>query len=276
MPEPAHSPEAADPGPAPDAAGVDSGGLPWAGRRIEAAQYADDAGSADPAVLALARQLAGAAAPDRAALEERLVAALATGRVLVPLLAQPDAAGTENRASMATALLQGPDGTQALPVFTGVATLAAWDPAGRPVPTATTEAARSALEEGCVAMLLDIAEEHAVVLRTSQLWALAMGEVWLPAHADPVVRLAVAEAAQGIDGLVGVRAEDGALHAPGTLRLVLSLRPGLPPTVVEGIVGRLGERLAAAPDVRRRIDDLAVVLHQATEPADTVPPDPAP
>lgn len=249
----------------------DSHGVPWAGRRLDPAPYDGDDGSPDPAAVQALQALAGAAPADRAAAEERLVTVLAGGRVLTPLLAAPADDG-DSGASMATALLRGPDGTLALPAFTGLAALTAWDPGARPVPTAMAEAARSALDEGCAAMPIDLASEHAAVLRASQLWALALGERWRPAHEDPVVRLAVAEAAQGIDGLLRIRAEDGSLHAPGTLRLVLVLRPGLAPAVVDAAVALVGERLAGEPDVRRRIDDVAVVLHRAQDPVDAVPP----
>lgn len=252
---------------------TDSHGVPWAGRRLEPAPFADDAGGSDAAVLTALRELAAADPGAASAAESRLLDVLAGARVLVPIVAVPAEDDTQDGSSMATALLRGPDGSRALPVFTGVAGLSAWDPAARPVPMRVSEAARSALDEGCAAMPIDLADEHAAVLRGSQLWALALGERWLPAHTDPVVRLAVAEAGQGIDGLVRAQPEDGSLHGPGTMRLVLTLRPGLSGSVVEAVVARLGERLAADPDVRRRIDDLAVVLHQANEPADQVPPD---
>lgn len=271
------------------AAGTDTHGLPWEGRQLATARYAADDGSADPATLAALRVLAAAAPAARADAELGLVAALAASRVLVPIVAAPaddpsdaaDAATTTSTptstptsmttSTMTTALLRGPDGTLAQPVFTSVAALARWDPAARPVPTPLAEAARAALEEGCVAMPVDLADAHAAVLRASHLWAAALGEQWVPAHTDPVIRLAAAEAAQGIDGLLGARVEDGALHAPGTLRLVLTLRPGLSGPALDAIVRTMGERLAADPDVRRRIDDLAVVLHQATDPADVAP-----
>ncbi|QQS00964.1 MAG: SseB family protein [Austwickia sp.] len=254
---------------------TDSGGVPWAGRQLEPATFAGDTGAADAAVLAALRALAEAPTDHASTAETHLMAELAGARVLVPLVAAPADDGSEDGSSMATALLRGPDGTRALPVFSSVAALSAWDPAARPVPMRLPEAARSALDEGCAAMPIDLADPHAAVLRGSQLWALALGERWAPAHTDPVVRLAVAEASQGIDGLVSARVEDGALHAPGTLRLVLTLRPGLPGPAVDGIVTRLGERISADPDVRRRIDDLAVVLHQANDPEDQVPPDAA-
>lgn len=268
---------------------TDSHGVPWDGRRIVAAPFSGDDGAADPGLVGALTALVAAGAAGQGAAEERLFALLPAARVLVPVVADPggaagaaagggarpdDAAdGGRSGGSMATALLQGPDGTRAMPVFTGVAALAAWDPAARPVPMRMPDAARAALDEGCAVVPVDLGSPHAVVLRASQLWALALGEPWRPAHTDPVVRLAVAEAAQGIDGLVRAVAEDGSLHAPGTLRLVLTLRPGLPGAAVDGIVARMGERLAADPDVRRRIDDLAVVLHQAADPADAVPAD---
>lgn len=252
--------------------GADSQGRPWSGRRIESGRFADDIGAADPGVVAALTSLAAAEPGGLAEAESALMSALAGSRVLVPLVAVPDPAGEHH--TMATASLTGPDGSRAMPVFTSSAAVTHWDGSARPVPTPVGEACCAALEQGCTAMVVDLAEPHAAVVRLSQLWALSLGEPWVPSHADPVVCSAVAAAARGLGGVVDVRCEDGAIHAPGTLRLVVVLQPGLSARSVDEMIGGLGERLTDDPDVRRRIDDVAVVVHQAIHPADAVPDEP--
>lgn len=270
----------------PDEAGggspADSGGVPFAGRSLSESGFGGDVGAPDDRVRAALVALGNAPAP---AAEVALLRAVAGTRVLVPVVAAPagepvrhHGSGEESDgAELSTVTLTGPDGRRALPVFTGVDTLAAWDASARPVPVRIGDAARSAIEDGCEALLLDLGAPHVAVLRLSHVWALAQEREWVPAFDDPVVRLAVAEAAQGIDGLVRARAHDGArMHGPGVLRLVLTLAPGLPAARTQAIVATLGERLAADPEVRIRIDDLAVVLHRADTPEDAVPPDAEP
>lgn len=252
---------------APD---VDSGGIPFAGRQLDAAAFAGDDGRSDPELLAALAELTQVGATEHV---RRVMELLARARVLVPIVATPPAAAAERHgvagedfddsAQMATVTLTAPDGRRAFPVFTGVEAVEAWDPQARPTPKLMPDVARTAIEEGCDTLLVDLGSPHAAVLGLPHLWALAQERPWFPPHRDPVVRLAVAEAAQGVDGLLRARAEDGAAHhGPGVLRLVLVLRPGLEEAAVETVVTLLGERLAADPEVRIRIADLAVVLHR--------------
>ncbi|GAB47649.1 SseB family protein [Mobilicoccus pelagius] len=257
--------------------GADSGGIAFAGRHLDAATFAGDDGRSDPALVDALTDLTRVGSPEHV---RRVMDLLAHARVLVPIVATPSSAAAarhgvegedfDDSAQMATVTLTAPDGRRAFPVFTGVEAVTAWDPQGRPTPKLMPEVARTAVEEGCDTLLVDLGSPHAAVLRLPHLWALAQERPWLPPHEDPVVKLAVAEAAQGIDGLVRARAEDGtALHGPGVLRLVLVLRPGLDQRDVDTIVTLVGERLAAEPEVRIRIADLAVALHrgEAGEPA---------
>lgn len=255
----------------------DSGGVPFAGRSLGQAAFAGDDGRSDPQVVA---SLAALTTDGSDTHLREAMALLGGARVLVPIVATPSATAAarhglpaasgeafEDDAEMATVTLTAPDGRRAFPVFTGVEALAAWDASARPTPKPLPEVARTAIEEGCDTLLVDLGSPHATVLRLPHVWALAQEREWVPPHEDPVVRLAVAEAAQGIDGLLRARAQDGAaVHGPGVLRLVLVLRPGLAQNAVDSIVTRMGERLAADPEVRIRIDDLAVVLHRGDAP----------
>lgn len=250
----------------------DSGGIAFEGRHLSDPAFAQDTGESDPGLVAALAALTRTGTTDDV---RDAMARLAHARVLVPIVATPSAAAAarhgvvpaegeefDDSAEMATVTLTAPDGRRAFPVFTGVGAVAAWDPQARPTPKLMPEVARTAIEEGCDTLLVDLGSPHAAVLRLSHLWALAQERPWQPAHEDAVVRLGVAEAAQGIDGLVRARVEDGAaVHGSGALRLVLVLRPGLDQQTIESVVTLVGERLAADPEVRIRIDDLAVVLH---------------
>src|SRR4051794_13012008 len=113
--------------------GTDSAGVPWAGRALTSQPFAGDDGRADPAL----------AAALEAGDERALADALATARVLVPVVAVlgeerapagPSGLPSDKNADMAVATLVGPDGRTALPVFSSLTTLAAWDATARPVP----------------------------------------------------------------------------------------------------------------------------------------------
>lgn len=238
---------------APAGAG-DSAGLPWAGREVTGSAYADDDGSADPALHAA---LAG---DDEVA----WMAALTRARLLVPIVAvatQPDDDGEgqdvqvsgDKGADMAVVTLTSPDGERALPAFTSVAALAAWNPAARPTPVPAAQAAQAAVAERCDVMVLDLGGGSRV-LRPSMVWALAQGRPWTPAYADPFVQQSVSRAAAADDRIGAVRCEAG---APGELRVVLVLAPGHSRDEVAQIAAGLGERIATDGEARARIDALA-------------------
>jgi hypothetical protein len=103
-------------------------------------------------------------------------------RLLVPVVAvlgesEVDDQGLarEKTSDMATALLTGRDGRQALLAFTGLDTLAAWRDDARPVPVTVAVAARSAIQEGAAALVLDVAGPTAYAVEGEVLEALARG-----------------------------------------------------------------------------------------------------
>lgn len=226
-------------GPAGPAA--DSAGVPWHGRTLGAQPFAGDDGTADPA---LARALAGHA---RGEVDEgSVVAALAGTRVLVAVRQVVDG---DHNADMALVTLDLPGGARALPVFSGVAALAALDPLARPVPVEAERAALSAVAEHCSQLHLD---GDAFVVRRPALWALAQGRAWVPPHRDPEVRAAVEQACADVDGVAGVRCEAGS----GDLEVVLLVRPGLGRAGLDAIVARVRRGLADDPVVSERVDRL--------------------
>lgn len=246
---------------------ADSAGLPWAGRVVTDSGFGADDGRADPAL--------------RTALTETQetvwMRALASARLLVPVVAV-DETGSETddladhhhgdrAASMATVIVSGPEGEPALPVFTGLDTLAVWDAGARPSPVLAPAAARAAISEGCEVMLLDPGSPWQMTIRPSMLWALAQQQDWRPAHLDPFVAEKVAHAVRDLEPVVGTELTDGSDVAPGVLRVVIVLAPGLDQGQVQTLATTIGERLATDGEIRARIDGLTFALRAAPTPA---------
>lgn len=112
----------------------------------------------------------------------RAVAALCGDRLLVPVVATATRLGTttgglssDKEAEMAVVLLQRADGGKALLGFTGLDALQIWDASARPVPVTLDKVAETATAEGAVAVLVDPAGPHPLVLEGEVLEALARG-----------------------------------------------------------------------------------------------------
>jgi hypothetical protein len=172
----------------------------------------------------------------------------------------PHGQTVDKSTDMAVVTLTAPDGRRALPVFTSVAALGTWQPHARPVPVDGARAASAALAEGCQVIVVDLASDHAQELRSSQVWAMARRQPWLPAHTDPIVTQAVSEATHEERHLHAYRLEEGSPAGSGQLRVVLTLRPGLTAQAVQGILARVGERLAENGEFRMRVDELSLAL----------------
>jgi hypothetical protein len=143
-------------------------------RRIPDPGFAGDTGETDPA---LREALAAYAADPQRQLE--VFAALRGARLLVPVVAVPgevevDDAGLahDKTSDMATALLTG----------RGVESLGAWRTDARPVPVAAPLAARSALQEGASALVVDVAGPTTYAVEGELLEGLARG--WTLARAN--------------------------------------------------------------------------------------------
>lgn len=119
----------------------------------------------------------------------RLVEALAVlqdARLLVPVVAllgevQHDERGlahdkADKQSDMATVLMQGSDGRQALLAFTGQEGLTRWNPAARPVPVTVQTAAKAAVQDGAAALLVDVAGPVPLVVEGAVLESWAAGE----------------------------------------------------------------------------------------------------
>jgi len=110
------------------------------------------------------------------------LAALAESRVLVPVVAvlgevEHDEQGLahDKTSDMATVLLTGADGRQALLAFTSMASLGAWKADARPVPVTLRAAAQAAVQDGASAIVVDLSGPVRFVIEEQDLTALAAG-----------------------------------------------------------------------------------------------------
>lgn len=139
--------------------------------------FAGDDGSAPTGLV----QALAAWDRDPAAYADALLA-LRAARLLVPVVAvlgevEYDEAGLahDKTSDMATVLVQGADGRLALLAFSSTEALAAWNPDARPVPVAAPLAARSAVQDGAAALVLDLAGPVRFVVEGEDLRGLAEG-----------------------------------------------------------------------------------------------------
>ena len=136
-------------------------------------RWAGDAGDPDPAVRAA---LTGVHDPDSYL---RAVAALCTGRLLLPIVASGDDAGSgpdpDRHAEMAAVSLRGTDGRLALLAFTGLDALRAWNPAARPVPGTLDDVAATVAEAGSDVLVIDVAGPSPLEIGPDLLEHLAAG-----------------------------------------------------------------------------------------------------
>ncbi|MGN8246434.1 SseB family protein [Cellulomonas soli] len=235
--------------------------------------FAADDGSADPTVVAA---LASFAAGTGSVAD--VVEALRGTRVLVPVMAELDVAGArehegvahvvDKEATTGVVALQAPDGRTALPVFTSVASVAAWRTQARPVPSDIARAALSAVQEGWELVVVDPGGPVTVLLPRTAVWALAQQLSWEPAvrgtgaekQVDGAVRAAVVAAVADMPGVVEVDALPG-LRAE--VAVVLALVPGLRRAELDAVLAQVNAALAACEVVAERVDSLELRLRGA-------------
>ena len=146
-------------------------------RTIPDPGFADDTGAVDPRVSGVLADHAAGAASSGAVL-----AVLQDARLLVPVVAvlgevEVDEHGLahDKTSDMATVLLTGRDGRQALLAFTGREAMERWDPEARPVPVTAATAATAAVQDGAEALLVDLAGPATYVVDGEDLTRLAAG-----------------------------------------------------------------------------------------------------
>ncbi len=261
------SPQADRPG---DDAGAhscatDSAGVPWEGRSFEANPHAGDDGSADPALLA-ALTAFRVGTGDAVA----VVDAYRSARLLIPLVAEagdvgvaPSGHAVDKTQELSIVSVAAPDGRSVLPVFTSVATMAAWDPRARPVPAGGIRTALSAAADDTDLIVIDPGSDTEFVLRRPAVWAIGQGVAWEPAHTSPEVFAGLQQSIGAelgvIDLSVAAGDPDARLRGP-ELIVRLHLVDGLDQAQLDAILQRLAARWAADDRIAVLVDALTVKL----------------
>lgn len=235
----------------------DSAGIPWGGRELPRGDFAGDSGEAHPG---LRRALTTGG-------ERDVMRHLAGARLLVPVAAVAgetteavDGHLADKEADMAVVLLEHPDGRTALPVFSSMADLAAFDSSLRPVPVEAIRAAQAAVTEKADLMVLDCASEQAFEVRASMVWALTQQREWVPAEEDPFVAAAVGRVCAGHEEVAEHALAAGSPDGQGILQVGLTLVPGLDEEQVQQLVTGIAEELATDGELRARIDGLSFAI----------------
>ena len=271
---------------------VDSAGFPWEGRTFDhhGTAFADDTGETPEAVvLAIARvrnavaELAQAldAVSQRDALQEladahaKVVATCTGERFLVPLIAEagdygvtPEGKTVEKSQELSIVTVQAPDGRAALPVFSSVQAMQAWNHLARPIPVPGAQVALAAAQEDTDIVVIDAgSSETEYAIRRPALEAFALGQVVVPSWADPLVQRAFDAS------IAGEPAVDRVLLAPGDpagrlagpeTTVGLMVRPGLTQTELHALTSRLSDRWAHDETIARRVDSLGMQVRPAT------------
>lgn len=236
---------------------------PRPSRALPANPFAGDDGSR-PEAFAAAKAVEP---PERT---PAVVRAMRGGRLLVPVLAHAHpgrtagggmaqhakVAGHDAQAEAceqaATVTVDVADGRAAMPVFSSLAAMTAWNPQARPVPVFGEQAARAAATVSDGLMLLDPGDEPVLIPRPA-VRALAVGAEWVPAWADEALGTVAATALVGIEELVGVRIEPGRTTE---IRVVVAVRSGLGPDSLREVLARTAAALAEDAVLRERVDSM--------------------
>ncbi|MGP7961404.1 SseB family protein [Sanguibacter sp. A247] len=246
----------------------DSAGVPWGGRQLRENPFAGDDGTVDAALGAALDAHAAAPSSDTMG---AVVAALGEARVLVPVLAELETGVTsdhgveaDKEASAGVVALEAPDGRRALPVFSSVATMAAWRADARPVPSFASRAALSAVQENWSLVVVDPGGPVTVLVPRPAVWALAQGKPWRPAVVggvvDDEVREAVRAACLPAQHVVRADAEPG---RSAEVAVVLGIDAGLDRAGLDGVLRWINSALASSSVISERVDALEIRVGKA-------------
>ena len=221
------------------------------GAEIPVSAFAGDQGECPPTV---ASALAAFGSGD---LDHREMAnALVGTRVLLPTQAVLDSAQdmggheVEKESHIATAIFRADAGWSGLVVFTSVENAQSWNPDARLVPVTADQAAQTALEESCEALILDFAGPQRVVLAGAPLRALAQSRQAVPVWRDDDVAAAIEREARKRGVTVRVGEPDSDMECDA----IVWLRPAADRGDAEGVVAQLAEGLEGNLVLRDRLD----------------------
>ena len=138
---------------------------PGDGRRlVSPGRFTADDGSSDPDICAA---LSAPVDP------KRLRDAVRAGRLIVAIVASPAETGESGGSQMSVVSMVAADGRRGLLAFTGLDAMHRWNPHARPVPVSGPEVAQAALDDGCEAVVIDVAGPSSAVVAEPDLVELA-------------------------------------------------------------------------------------------------------
>jgi hypothetical protein len=236
---------------------------------------AADNGAADGGVVAALSAFAAGAGGEHAALT-----ALAGTRLLVPVVAALAPGGEqatggakagqgEKASEMTMPALVGRDGRRAIPAFTGLDSLARWQPSARPIPVQAALVWRAAVEDSC-AVVVDIAGPVPLAVEGARLAALASGAPAPLPHQDPDIRAVVAAVIAESAAAAGITGDDArfalrAVAADADLLIELTVPAALDRAAAEGHAARVGSAVLDQLGARLR-RGIAITLAAPSSP----------
>ena len=246
---------------------ADSAGVPWAGRAFQTNPHAADDGRAPDALATAIRRFRSGDGG-----QGDVVAAFARSRLLIPLLAELGAGGSELGAhghpvdksqELSIVTVEAPDGRRVLPAFASVDAMSRWNPAARPVPADAVRVALAAVDDGTDLIVLDPGSEGEFVLRRPAVWAVAQSQPWHPPFDSVEVRDAFDRSIATELAVLAVELSAGdpdARLAGPELIVQLSLVTGLTRAELDAVLQRLAARWAADDAIATLVDSLTVRL----------------
>ncbi|HXZ73933.1 MAG TPA: SseB family protein [Streptosporangiaceae bacterium] len=197
-----------------------------------------DRGDPDPRVTAALGAFAAGQGSEHAAL-----AALATARLLVPVVAVPAGAAPAGKTSeMALPTLVGTDGRRALLAFTGLPSLTAWRPHARPVPVTARQVWQAGAEEAN-AVVIDIAGPVPFAVDGARLAALAGGHPAPLPHNDPDLQALAGAALAGEPLIAWFALRPGSGGSDLTIQVALAPGYGPADARAQAAIQRAVERI---------------------------------
>lgn len=223
---------------------TDSAGVPWEGRQFESNSFAQDTGETPESLHGILAK--------NPVNKSDLVSALSGTRLLIPLLAElgeseigANGLAVDKSAELAIVAVATPDNQTAIPAFTSVTELSAWNRQARPVPVSAEKVCLAAVAEGHSRVILNPAGA-AIALRRPQLAAVAQGLEWVSPDLSNAVREQVLAATKKHLMISSVDLFDGdpdsKLTAP-ELTIQLGFKPGLNPDSLRDILMDLAKDL---------------------------------
>ena len=253
---------------------TDSAGQPWAGRHFDQNSFSGDDGKAPPKLRdAVERFHRGDVG------EAEVVDAIRASRLLIPLVARLDGAGSDKTrsdehgrtvdrsADLAIVTVAGPDGRNVLPAFSSVETMRRWNPSARPVPADAVRVALAAASEHTDLVVIDPASGGEFVIRRPALWSIGRSEPWIPSYLDDEVAAAFETSARSEGSVAAIRLSPGdpdARLAGPELAVELAIVAGLDRQALDAVLVRLQSAWAADEVIAGRVDSLGVTLVAAS------------